>query len=65
MFDQVRNMAEDPLRAARAYESIVQAINQAEAAARQALQTAQDSVRIVSSLSVYNCVPMVDPDQVK
>ena len=35
------------MRAARAYQSIVQSINQAEAAAKKALKTAEDTVRIV------------------
>ena len=47
LFEKVRNLAQDPMRAARAYQSIVQSINQAEAAAKQALKTAEDTVRIV------------------
>ncbi|KAL8600730.1 hypothetical protein ACOMHN_057318 [Nucella lapillus] len=46
LFEKVRNLAEDPMRAARAYQQIVQSINQAEAAVKKALKTAQDSVKI-------------------
>ena len=50
MFEKVRSLAQDPMRAARAYQSIVQAIDQAEAAAKQALKTARDTVKIVCFL---------------
>ncbi|XP_076462895.1 laminin subunit alpha-2-like isoform X2 [Babylonia areolata] len=46
LFEKVRSLAEDPMRAAQAYQQIVQLINQAEAAVRKALKTAQDSVKI-------------------
>ncbi|KAK7100471.1 laminin subunit alpha-2-like isoform X2 [Littorina saxatilis] len=44
LFDKVRNLAADPTRAARAYESIIQSIKQAEEAAKRAQKIAQETV---------------------
>lgn len=54
LFDKVRKEAQDPMRAARAYESIIQSIMQAEAAAKQALTRANETIQIVSPLYKLN-----------
>ena len=44
---KTRADAEAPIKAAKVYQNIVNAINQAEKAAKNALKTSKESVKIV------------------
>ena len=48
MFNKTRDVADGPLRAAQAYQSIVDAINSAEQAAKNASKAAQEAYHKVS-----------------
>lgn len=42
----------DPLKAAQVYSNIVKAVNEAEEAAKRAIQAAEESIKIVGSVTV-------------
>lgn len=47
MFEKTKADAEIPLKAARVYSTIVQAVEEAEKAAKEALKAAEDTIQIV------------------
>ncbi|KAJ8306051.1 hypothetical protein KUTeg_016596 [Tegillarca granosa] len=53
MFEKARADAEAPLRAARVFGNIVQAVNEAEEAAKRAKKAAEDSIRLVRHTVYY------------
>lgn len=51
-FEKTKADAADPLKAAQVYSNIVKAVNEAEEAAKRAIQAAEESIKIVSSVTV-------------
>lgn len=49
MFESTRNAAAEPLKAARVFDNIVKAIEEAAAAAKKALQDVENATGMVSS----------------
>ena len=47
IFDELNELAHDPMQAALAFQSIVAAVKQAEAAAGDAVRLAEDIVKLV------------------
>lgn len=51
-FEKTKADAADPLKAAQVYSNIVKAVNEAEEAAKRAIQAAEESIKIVGSVTV-------------
>ena len=53
MFESTRNAAADPIKAARVYENIVNAIEEASKAAKRAMEAVENATGMVCFLFYY------------
>ena len=56
MFESTRNAAAEPLKAARVFDNIVKAIEEASAAAKKAIQDTENATSMVS----HHIVPLLN-----